>query len=243
MQITSVKISTWTKGIRVKRTLKLQRTNLKLWLDFEMISSITVKTIKIWLNQRWPSWKRKWAWRKLIAMDPLAAITKDKLESLMLISIKWKDSFKISLTYFIKCKIACKKWDQLQGMLKTWLPDSDKNKKSLNEASTVKFKISTTFIPRSIALISMALGTTIIISVMSSSLKVSQVTKLSLVSFDNWSSSPVPFNYKIMAEISAEDPIRFVYNVTPKTKILQGKSAIPSAFHYSPQEKIEVPLL
>jgi hypothetical protein len=79
--------------------------------------------------------------------------------------------------------------------------------------------------------------------VMSSSLKVSQVTKLSLASFDNWSSSPVPFNYKIMAEIAAEDPIRFVYNVTPKTKILQGKSAIPSAFHYSPQEKIEVPLL
>ena len=46
-----------------------------------------------------------------------------------------------------------------------------------------------------------------------------------------------------MAEVAAEDPIRFVYNVTPKTKILQGKSAIPSAFHYSPQEKIEVPLL
>jgi hypothetical protein len=70
-------------------------------------------------------------------------------------------------------------------MLKTLLPDSDKNKKSLNEASTAKFKISITFIPRSITLISMASGTTIIISVMSSSLKVSQVTKLSLASFDN----------------------------------------------------------
>jgi protein transport protein SEC23 len=46
-----------------------------------------------------------------------------------------------------------------------------------------------------------------------------------------------------MAEVTAEDPIRFVYNTTPKTKILQGKSAIPSAFHYSPQEKIDVPLL
>ncbi len=41
-----------------------------------------------------------------------------------------------------------------------------------------------------------------------------------------------------MGEVAEGDPIRFVYNVTPKSKILQGKSAIPSAFHYSPQEKI-----
>lgn len=32
------------------------------------------------------------------------------------------------------------------------------------------------------------------------------------------------------------NPIRFIYNATPNTKILQGKSAIPPAFHYTPLE-------
>ena len=36
-----------------------------------------------------------------------------------------------------------------------------------------------------------------------------------------------------------EDPIRFIYNVTPSTKILQGKSSIPAAFHYTPLSKLK----
>lgn len=36
------------------------------------------------------------------------------------------------------------------------------------------------------------------------------------------------------------DPVRFVYNSTPNSKILQAKSAIPAAFHYTPQEKMDV---
>lgn len=39
------------------------------------------------------------------------------------------------------------------------------------------------------------------------------------------------------------DPIRFIYNTTPSTKILQGKSSIPAAFHYTPQEKMPVQVL
>jgi hypothetical protein len=39
-------------------------------------------------------------------------------------------------------------------------------------------------------------------------------------------------------EDQQEDPIRFIYNVTPNTKILQGKSAIPAAFHYTPLSKL-----
>jgi hypothetical protein len=39
-----------------------------------------------------------------------------------------------------------------------------------------------------------------------------------------------------MAEevVTNPDPVRFIYNATPNTKILQGKSAIPPAFHYTP---------
>jgi hypothetical protein len=40
-------------------------------------------------------------------------------------------------------------------------------------------------------------------------------------------------------EDQQEDPIRFIYNVTPNTKILQGKSAIPAAFHYTPLSKLK----
>lgn len=39
------------------------------------------------------------------------------------------------------------------------------------------------------------------------------------------------------------EPVRFIYNVTPSSKILQGKSAIPAAFHYTPQEKLTCNLL
>jgi hypothetical protein len=35
-------------------------------------------------------------------------------------------------------------------------------------------------------------------------------------------------------EIETSNPLRFIYNHTPNTKILQGKSAIPPAFHYTP---------
>jgi hypothetical protein len=31
------------------------------------------------------------------------------------------------------------------------------------------------------------------------------------------------------------EPVRFIYNMTPNSKILQAKSAIPAAFHYSPR--------
>lgn len=39
------------------------------------------------------------------------------------------------------------------------------------------------------------------------------------------------------------EPVRFVYNVTPSSRILQGKSAIPAAFHYTPQEKLKCAVL
>lgn len=39
-------------------------------------------------------------------------------------------------------------------------------------------------------------------------------------------------------EVDEVDPLRFIYNVTPSSKVLQGKSAIPAAFHYTPQEKL-----
>ena len=39
------------------------------------------------------------------------------------------------------------------------------------------------------------------------------------------------------------EPVRFIYDATPGTKILQGKSAIPAAFHYTPREKMTVPRL
>jgi len=35
-------------------------------------------------------------------------------------------------------------------------------------------------------------------------------------------------------DIQIPNPLRFIYNKTPNTKILQGKSAIPPAFHYTP---------
>ena len=35
-------------------------------------------------------------------------------------------------------------------------------------------------------------------------------------------------------DIQSPNPLRFIYNNTPNTKILQGKSAIPPAFHYAP---------
>ena len=31
------------------------------------------------------------------------------------------------------------------------------------------------------------------------------------------------------------EPVRFVYNCTPSSKVLQGKSAIPAALHYTPR--------
>ncbi len=37
-------------------------------------------------------------------------------------------------------------------------------------------------------------------------------------------------------EIENSEPVRFIYNSTPNTKILQGKSAILPAFHYTPFE-------
>ena len=37
------------------------------------------------------------------------------------------------------------------------------------------------------------------------------------------------------AEMEYADPVRFVYNYTPGTKILQGKCAIPPALHYTPR--------
>lgn len=43
-------------------------------------------------------------------------------------------------------------------------------------------------------------------------------------------------------EIEQPNPVRFVYNSTPNTKILQGKSAIPPAFHYTPLESTLTPL-
>lgn len=39
------------------------------------------------------------------------------------------------------------------------------------------------------------------------------------------------------------DPIRFIYNSTPNTKILQAKSSIPAAFHYSPCAKKDIACL
>ena len=34
------------------------------------------------------------------------------------------------------------------------------------------------------------------------------------------------------------EPVRFIYNCTPSSKVLQGKSAIPAALHYTPREKM-----
>ena len=41
-------------------------------------------------------------------------------------------------------------------------------------------------------------------------------------------------------EPAEADPIRFIYNTTPSSKLLQGKSSIPAAFHYTPQERMQV---
>lgn len=37
--------------------------------------------------------------------------------------------------------------------------------------------------------------------------------------------------------------MRFIYNQTPSTRILQAKSSIPAALHYTPLEKMDLPRL
>ena len=46
-----------------------------------------------------------------------------------------------------------------------------------------------------------------------------------------------------MSGAEVTDPVRFIYNVTPGTKILQGRSVIPAALHYTPRERMDIPRL